>query len=451
MKKIQDSKYFTAAEYNVAADKKHIRTLLVLIAALLTLSVLLCGSIISFAKTIYASENKNDSEDELNIIQLYSEISEENKKKLEEFDENIKEKDVLIKDIENKISESAETPEDKLYVDELYDKQIKALFDKYEMCAEYSEICAVWSEEARILIADSVAQYENYLTLYKERLALNYEIGMPDRSEIFSTSENIIDFITGEAAFDELKIYDEELRIKVEELYSVVADGLEVVKYYITKADDYSKISLAAYDDLKKISEKSVGYLENIISDKDVYNYYLLSSAENQQKLAKELSENIKEFSGTIKDDPTKFIWPLGTDFFYTDYMGKGHGSRYEWSTVLGKYVNINHSGIDIYTSGINTEVLAASKGVVIYSDYCPIKGYTIALLHAGNAVTVYSHCTALKAEVGSIVEAGDVIALSGISGDADTAMIGFEVFVKGQFVDPADYIILPDVSLSEN
>jgi len=48
-------------------------------------------------------------------------------------------------------------------------------------------------------------------------------------------------------------------------------------------------------------------------------------------------------------------------------------------------------------------------------------------------------------------LEAGDVIALSGISGDADTAMIGFEVFVKGQFVDPADYIILPDVSLSEN
>ena len=88
---------------------------------------------------------------------------------------------------------------------------------------------------------------------------------------------------------------------------------------------------------------------------------------------------------------------------------------------------------------------------MVIYSDYIPLKGYTVAVLHAGNTVTVYSHCTILKAEVGSTVNAGDIIAMSGISGDADTAKITLEMFVKGEFVDPADSIELPDVSLSEN
>ncbi len=451
MKKMKNNEYLTATEREMTSGKKHIHVLIVCVALLIILSVLLCGSILSFAKSIYSPQNKQDSEDKMNIVQLDAEILVENEKKLEEFDNNIKEKEEFIKDIEKQISEKGQTPEEKLYVEELYDRLAKALFDIHEMCQEYSKICSGWSEDTRALLADSIAEYEKYLALYKERLALNYEVGTPDKSEIFSTSENIIDFIAGKAMLDELKAYEEELRIKVEDLYSVVAGGLETVKYYITKADDYSKKSHVSYDELKKVSEEATGYLESINSDKDVYNYYLLLASESQQKLSKEIAENIEKYSSSVTGKAQKLVWPLDSDFFYTDYIGRGHGSKYEWSAVLGKYVNITHSGIDIYTAGTLAEVLAAADGVVIYSDYIPLKGYTVAVLHAGNTVTVYSHCTILKAEVGSTVKAGDIIALSGVSGDADTAKITFEVFTKGEFVDPAGVLELPDVSLSEN
>lgn len=451
MEKIKNNEYFTAPKRETTSGRKQIHTLLACVALLLVLSVLLCGSVISFAKSIYLPENEKGSEDISNIVQLDAEILEENRKKLEEFDNSIKEKDELIREIEDQISNAAEAPEDKLYVEELYDRHIKTLFDIYEMCQEYSRTCTQWSEDTRALLADSMAEYEKYLALYKERLALNYEVGTPDKSEIFSTSKNIIDFIAGKAMLDELKAYEEELRVKVEALYAVVADGLETVKYYITKADDYSQKALGSYEQIKKISEKAAGYLGSINSDKDVYNYYLLLTSESQQRLAKALTENIKEYSALVTGKAEKLVWPLSDDFFYTDYIGRGHESKYEWSAVLGKYVNITHSGIDIYTAGTITEVFAAAKGVVIYSDYIPLKGYTVAVLHAGNTVTVYSHCTILKAEVGSTVKAGDIIAMSGISGDADTAKITLEMFVKGEFVDPADSIELPDVSLSEN
>ena len=452
MKNIENNEYFTLAESEKAiGKKKHVQLLVSCVALLIVLCVLLCGSVISFAKSIYSPENKPDSENKSDIVQLDAEILEENEKKLEEFDNNIKEKETLIRDIEKQISEKAQTPEEKLYIEELYDRQIKALFDKYEMCQEYSKICTQWSENARALIADSVAEYEMYLALYKERLALNYEVGTPDKSEIFSTSDSIIDFITGKAMLDELKAYEEELRVKVEDLYSVVSGGLETVKYYITKANDYYGKSVSSYEELKKISQKASGYLESINSDKDAYNYYLLLATESQQRLAREIAENAEKYSDLITGKAEKLVWPLGNDFFYTDYIGKGHESKYEWSAVLEKYVNITHSGIDIYTAGTFAEVLAASKGVVIYSDYIPLKGYTVAVLHAGNIVTVYSHCAVLKAELGSIVNAGDVIALSGVSGDADTAMITFEVFTKREFVDPSAHIALPDVSLAES
>ena len=143
---------------------------------------------------------------------------------------------------------------------------MEALFDMQEMCREYSETCTQWSEDTRTLLADPIAEYEMYLALYKERLALSYEVGTPDKSEIFSTSDTIIDFIAGKAMLDELKAYEEGLRVKVEDLYSVVAGGLETVKYYITKADDYSQKSLASYGELKKVLFVGTGALMSSVS-----------------------------------------------------------------------------------------------------------------------------------------------------------------------------------------
>ena len=342
MKKIKKNKYFIPIGNSAVSDKKHIHALVILTVALLALSVLLCGSVISFAKAMNASDSGSGISDDISdVVKINAEISEEIKLKIEEFDNSIKEKDSFIKDIENQISECTDTPEDKLYVEELYDRQIKAVLDKYEMCGEYSALCIKWSEETRLLLDDSIAEYEKYLTYYKDRLSVNYEVGTPDQSKIFSTSETIIEFITGQAILEELKIYDESLRIKVEELYAEVSDGLGVVKYYITKADEYSRLALEAYDDFKVFSEKAIGYLADISFDKDVYNYYLSFSAENQQKLTKQLTENISKYSGLVSGKVGNYLWPLSSEFFYTDYIGSGHESKYEWSSVLGKYINI--------------------------------------------------------------------------------------------------------------
>ena len=272
MKKIKKNKYFISSDREAASEKKGLKSILLLAATLLALIALLCGSIISFAKAVDAAENEDDNKvgQSTEDIALNIEISEEIKLALEEFDNNISEKDALIKEIDEQISNSAGTPEDKLYAEKLYDSKIKLILDKYEMCEQYSSICVEWSEETRALLSDSIAEYEKYLAAYKERLSVNYEVGSPDKSEIFSTSDNIIDFITGQAMLEEIKIYEEALRVKVEELYAVVADGLGVVKYYLTKADGYSQVSAAAYEEFKVTSEDAKKYLNEIYSDKDM-------------------------------------------------------------------------------------------------------------------------------------------------------------------------------------
>ena len=216
MEEIKNNEYFTAADREIPLGKKGAHILLACAALLVVLSVLLCGSILSFSKSVYLQENGQVNDDSSGMSQLNSEIIEQNEKKLEEFDNKIKEKEELIEALEKQISEKVQTPEEKLYKEELYDKLIKALFDKYEMCQEYSMICTGWSEDTRALLADSISEYEMYLALYKERLAVNYEVGTPDKSEIFSTSENIIDFIAGKAMLDDLKASLSEKNITLE-------------------------------------------------------------------------------------------------------------------------------------------------------------------------------------------------------------------------------------------
>ena len=49
MKKIKNNEYFTSAECEMTTGKKHIHALVACLALLIILSVLLCGSVLSFA------------------------------------------------------------------------------------------------------------------------------------------------------------------------------------------------------------------------------------------------------------------------------------------------------------------------------------------------------------------------------------------------------------------
>ncbi len=426
-----------------------------IVGMLLAFALIVGGSIFSFAMAIkdyQKLDNVEASDSDVTSSHVLKDVKIPNEKMqlLDQYDSIIGEIDKSIKSIDSEINEFtlSNLPEKKVYVKELYDKRAGMQLSKSMLCKQYSNTCLEWARETRASLAGPIAEYEGYCELYKERLSAVYESGFPDFGDIFGTSNTVMDFVMGKVLLDEVRAYDRELADKVADLYAVVEDGLALVKYYLARSENYSNTQTDAESDFYVFSAKSSKHILDISAEKDVYNYLLQYYAQQDQIFAKQLADIVSKNT----DAPGKrieYAYPVGSEYFYTDYIGCGHESRIEWSVALGKYVNVFHSGIDIHTALRYSQINASADGKVIYADYCPSRGYTVALLHVDGIVTVYSGCSLLNVKNDDEVKAGDTLAWSGMRGDSNEFKVTFEVFEGGEFVDPKNYIAVPDVSLS--
>lgn len=93
------------------------------------------------------------------------------------------------------------------------------------------------------------------------------------------------------------------------------------------------------------------------------------------------------------------------------------------------------HHGVDLAMPS-GTPVRAAKDGLVEFAG--TQRGYgTLVILRHGDWQTLYAHLSVLKTARGQKVKAGDVIALSGASGDASGPHLHFEVWRHGRPQDP--------------
>lgn len=99
------------------------------------------------------------------------------------------------------------------------------------------------------------------------------------------------------------------------------------------------------------------------------------------------------------------------------------------------------NDGIDISVPS-GTPVKAAENGVVIYAgDGLKEFGNTVLVRHDNGLVTVYGHASELKVQRGQKVKRGDEIAVSGMSGNAKSPKLHFEVRKNSAPVDPSGYL----------
>jgi murein DD-endopeptidase MepM/ murein hydrolase activator NlpD len=99
------------------------------------------------------------------------------------------------------------------------------------------------------------------------------------------------------------------------------------------------------------------------------------------------------------------------------------------------------HFGVDVLAPR-NTPIKSALDGWVIQSDWTLETGNTIGIQHDNNIITFYKHNSVLLKKVGSYVKAGEAVAIIGNTGEmTDGPHLHFELWYRGNPVDPADYI----------
>ena len=78
------------------------------------------------------------------------------------------------------------------------------------------------------------------------------------------------------------------------------------------------------------------------------------------------------------------------------------------------------HYGVDIVLKQ-RSSVKAISEGIVLFSDWTLSTGYNVVIYHKNKLLSIYKHNESVKVEKGDFVQSGQIIALSGNTGELTT------------------------------
>ncbi|MFN8473189.1 MAG: M23 family metallopeptidase [Anaerolineae bacterium] len=98
------------------------------------------------------------------------------------------------------------------------------------------------------------------------------------------------------------------------------------------------------------------------------------------------------------------------------------------------------HTGTDIEAE-MQTEVHVTQSGTVVFAGWQTGYGWCIEVGHGQGYSTLYGHLSRISVDVGDKVTAGDVIGLSGSSGNSTGPHLHYEIRLNGKAIDPSAYL----------
>ena len=155
-----------------------------------------------------------------------------------------------------------------------------------------------------------------------------------------------------------------------------------------------------------------------------------------EDKARFEREERIRQQQQALKTKEFNLLkgqlpWP--TEGRVISKFGKQWNSRLKTTT--------DNPGIDIKGQP-GSPIRSTMSGGVTTITYIRGYGTTVIIDHGGGFYTVYSHVTNIQTQVDSEVRSGDVIAYMGDSGSVNGSKLHFEVWGKGQKLDPEKWLI---------
>ena len=228
-----------------------------------------------------------------------------------------------------------------------------------------------------------------------------------------------------------------------DEIYNtVVATGTTFYRYYAVLLNNEEKMYVSTLEE----AEDAIKQLK----DKNSNNVAKLSILEKYETELKEFStteqvvSTLYEKKVVIAKSPVSYSSSANLSSTVVSLNGITL-SRPVSGTVSSRFGvrgGATHKGLDI-AAPKGTPIYAAASGTVITSAYGWNGGYgNYVVINHGNGInTAYGHCSSLVAKVGQTVNAGDLIAYVGNTGDSYGNHLHFEIRVNGVAQNPQNYL----------
>lgn len=277
----------------------------------------------------------------------------------------------------------------------------------------------------------------------RERLVAIYTYGSTDDiTSVILSSEDYGDMIARTEYFDAINESDEALAERVRSLRDEAKKLVRVRKIAKLTIED-ARDAIAAKEQRLEVTRSTLESREGALLSARAKRRHALAGIEGDRDeheeiaadLRARIAQEIAEATGGValpagpmpSPSAAGLIWPVeGT-------VTSGFG--YRWGRM--------HEGIDISVPE-GTPIRAAADGTVIlmqsefesggYGNYTCID-------HGGGLSTCYAHQSSFATSVGAQVSQGDVIGLSGNTGNSTGPHLHFEVRINGVATDPLGYL----------
>lgn len=341
-------------------------------------------------------------------------------------------------------------------------------------------------------LKEAIATREAHYNTLKKRIRVMYEYGNSGYLEALLSSDNFSDFITRLEYTNKLVEYDNKVLKDYTHSEEVIATNVKTIakdkkqiedmKAEQAKKQQILDNNIARKNQIVKQLDSNQSTYEAQIADlqqQDANVQALIQKAEAEAKAreaaaakakadaaakakaaqaAKAKSSSSSSTKSSTKSRSSSYNTgssnTSGGSSSATVYSSNGKHYQYPIPAYNGYKPNSGygyrsspiaggtefHTGVDLKAT-LNTDVIAAESGTVIYAGWRGGYGKCVIIDHGGGYSTLYAHNNVLKVSVGQTVQRGQVIAGAGTTGYSTGVHSHFEVRINGQHTNPTGYI----------
>ena len=262
---------------------------------------------------------------------------------------------------------------------------------------------------------------------------VNEIINKEEEAKLYTTIENMPEY--------KFKLVDKSEKTNEEAILAKLEEDSETTyELYAVTLDGEEKTVLASLEEAEKIvDEMTEKYEDDLELDIGITNIITTDKKdESTVKVAKTtLNNDIEEKIKKIEEEIEIESHTVQGVYLEVTPVSGIITSRFGNRESIRTY---GHTGLDI-AAPEGTSIRAAADGTVTFAGYSGGYGYVVKMSHGNGIETYYAHCSELYVSAGEKVEAGDVIAAVGSTGNSTGNHLHFEVLVDGTEIDPQNYL----------
>ena len=337
------------------------------------------------------------------------------------------------KEIQKKIDALSAEIRDNTAKKNLLDNKINVLTTEIanteNQITAFNELIVISEGELAVAQEEEARQYE----LFSRRVRSMEKQGKVDYWSVLFRATSFSDLLSRLDIINEIMRYDQKVindfRVLQEEIKAKKAE-LEGQK---AECEEVKTTLQAQRAELDKQRDAANALMQALRADSAEAKAAMSALEREEEAILAEAVRLSKIYAQQNQDPATQggYIWPVASRYITSTMGGR---------TSPGGIGSTNHKGTDIGRVGYTSEIYAAKAGTVIISTYSSSYGNYVVISHGSGNTTLYGHMSARRVNVGQRVKQGDVIGITGSTGNSTGPHLHFEITENGVRVNPLSH-----------